>query len=162
MGWFDEYGYLERLCSDGGPQFHEAFDAWCKENNITHELSAAFNATSNGLVEAGVKNTKFLMEKTERTGEDFARAFRAWKTSPREDGYSPASMFYGRCMKMPDLPNLKVDYEDHMNLLHDGTAAATREESKRKKCEGRQGKVLSPLSLGDIVLLWKLNEKRWS
>jgi hypothetical protein len=53
--WFCEFGWPQRLGSNGGPQFRQEFEEWCMANNITFELSSARNPASNGLVEAAVK-----------------------------------------------------------------------------------------------------------
>ena len=52
--WFFDYGKPLSIRSDGGPQFRNDFVKWCKDQDITHQLSSAYHHESNGHVEVAV------------------------------------------------------------------------------------------------------------
>jgi len=97
--WFTEYGYPCVLLSDGGPQFRQDFKDYCDSHGIQKELSSAYYPASNGLAEAAVKSTEYLMRKSENY-QDFCKRHLEWKNVPtkgRSD--TPAERFFGRVMK---------------------------------------------------------------
>ena len=80
--WCNTLGWPETILSDGGPQFLEEFDTFCKCHGVTHELSPAYSPQSNGLAEAVVKNTKQLFLKIRRNQTDYRHAFYLWRNMP--------------------------------------------------------------------------------
>ena len=94
--WFGLFGIPTRLRSDGGPQFRGPFDAYCEDMGIKHELSSAYNPESNGLAESAVKAVKNLLDKCMDEKEDQDLALLAFRNTPREDGATPACLFYHR------------------------------------------------------------------
>ena len=58
--WFTEYGWPNKIRTDGGPAFRNEFSSFCSSNGIKHELCSAYNPESNGLAEAGVKNLSLI------------------------------------------------------------------------------------------------------
>ncbi|KAG1667762.1 hypothetical protein GQR58_018270 [Nymphon striatum] len=58
LKWFYDFGFPDIIRSDGGPCFRSEFREFCVQYLIKHELSSAYNPTSNGLAEAAVKNAK--------------------------------------------------------------------------------------------------------
>ena len=76
---FDNYGYpteiqwvIQVIRSDGGPSFASmALNDFCSRNHIKHELSSAYNTTSNGLAEAAVTGMNNLITKCKANKEDF-------------------------------------------------------------------------------------------
>jgi hypothetical protein len=101
---FQDYGWPNSIRSDGGPQFRGDFQKFCRENNITHELSSPYNPESNGLAEAAVKSMKNLMIRTAEARESFTDALAQWRCMTREDGTSPAQLFFKRKPRRPGLP----------------------------------------------------------
>ena len=69
-----------------------------------HELTSAYNAEANGLAEAAVKQTKFLLRKIGNMGERYDRELCAWRNTPRADGFSPARLMFDRNLKEERLP----------------------------------------------------------
>ena len=94
--WFTDFGWPLFVRSDNGPQFRSEFSYFCKAHGITHELSSPYNPESNGLGEAAVKNMKSLVLHSKSTGENFHHALAAWRNMTRQDGTSPAQLFFGR------------------------------------------------------------------
>ena len=56
--WFIEHGLPVSIRTDGGPQFHGPFKAWCAKHHIRHELASAYNHESNGHAEFAVREVK--------------------------------------------------------------------------------------------------------
>ena len=104
--WFVEYGYVEYIRTDGGPQFQRDFKAYCDKHHIHHKLSSPYNPELNGLAEAAVKNMKSLILRCADRKEELSTAIAAWRNMARADGVSPAQLFYNRRMKqlLPLLP----------------------------------------------------------
>ena len=93
--WFLDFGYPNRLRSDGGPQFRTEFDLYCSSKNITKETSSPYFAQSNGLAESAVKQTKRLLKKVDFNFQLFRAALLHWRNTPRADGISPSQMLFG-------------------------------------------------------------------
>ena len=113
QGWFRTFGYAKRARHDDGPEFRDRFVAWLKQVGCKSEVSSAYNPASNGLAEAGVKNVKALLKKCMDRKECFETALAEFRIAPREDGYSPAELFYRRQVRglLPELPK-KLNVEE--------------------------------------------------
>ena len=94
--WLNMLGWPQSVRSDGGPQFRGKFVKFCKENGIRHELSAPYNPRSNGLSESGVKIIRSILIKCLGEGKDVQRALYEWRNAPRQHGFSPAQLMFGR------------------------------------------------------------------
>ena len=77
---FHEYGYCEKLRTDGGPQFCSEFGDFNKRASIEWKPSSAYYAPSNGLMERSIGIVKGLLDKTLQTGESFKEAFLLYRT----------------------------------------------------------------------------------
>ena len=159
LHWFQDWGFPQRLRSDGGPQFRGPFEDFCAKHNIVHELTSPRHSQSNGLAEAAVANVKGLLEKTGgKLNAEFRQALFEWRNSPRTDGYSPAQMVFGRRQRssLPTLPNAlePIDKQD----------AAQRREQTRNKSQARQeaSRELPPLKVGQKVRVQNHNSNQWN
>jgi len=94
--WLNMFGLPTSIRTDGGPQFRTEFREWCESKGIRHKVASAYNPNSNGLAEAAVKSTKYLVEKCKATKEDFGAALLEARCTPRADGVSPAEAMFGR------------------------------------------------------------------
>ena len=92
---FLEMGKPVNLLSDGGPQFLQEFEDWCKEQCINHQISLLYNHQSNRHAEVAVCELKNLLAKT-GTYPRFRLALRKWQNTPRFDGLLPAQWLTGR------------------------------------------------------------------
>ena len=81
----------------------------CKNNNILHEVSSPYNPKGNGLAEAAVKNVKNILAKCASTGQSPGKSLYAWRNVPRQDGYSPAQLLFGR-RQLTGLPMLPCQF----------------------------------------------------
>lgn len=155
--WFLDFGYPKTIRSDGGPQFRTEFEDYCRTNGITHETSSPYHPESNGHAEAAVKAVKHLLKKCRELDEDFATALFEWRNVPRQDGFSPAAMFFGHRQRglLPTLPVRPIN-QDH--------AISSRKESRRyaKDRFDSRASILPNLAIGDRVLLQDPVSKTWT
>ena len=93
LGWFREWGFPGTIRSDNGPQFGSKFAQLCQAHGIKHETSSPYCPASNGLAEAAVKSVKFLLNKCLQSGENFAAAGVAQRSSGRRRESRPS--FFG-------------------------------------------------------------------
>ena len=138
------FGAPKRIRTDGGPQFRAEFSAFCARWNINHELSSAYNPTSNGHAESAVKNMKHLLAKCLDAGESFLPALLHWRSTPRADGFSPSELFLGRRPRTL-LPRISLTHRDHLDP--DPAAAAranTREGEKARRRARRDARARAP------------------
>ena len=61
--WFNGFGWPDYIREDGGPQYREEFQEFCRGRQITHELGSAHNPESNGLAESAVKALKQIVKR---------------------------------------------------------------------------------------------------
>ena len=155
QGWFRTFGYAKRARHDDGPEFRDKFVAWLKQVGCKSEVSSAYNPASNGLAEAGVKNVKALLKKCLDGKECFETALAEFRVAPREDGYSPAELFYKRQVRglLPELPK-KLDVE---------AAEQARDKVQEEYTAQRQTRSSSkPLRMGQRVWLQDQQSKKWN
>ena len=154
-GWFRTFGYAKRARHDDGPEFRDKFVDWLKQVGCKSELSSAYNPASNGLAESCVKNVKNLVKRCSDTKQCFETALAEFRIAPREDGYSPAEMFYKRQVRglLPELPR-------KFNPI---AAELARDKVQQEYTERRQTRSQSkPLALGDRVWMQDQNTKKWT
>ena len=160
--WFNNFGWPSHIRTDGGPQFRHIFSEFCATRNINHEVASAFNASANGLAEAGVKQTKYLLLKLGSMGERYERELCAWRNTPRADGYSPAMLMFNRHLKEERLPVAAPA----LALRSHGTQEAgflarqdTREAQVSQQNKSRTKREILPI--GSTVLVQDFNSKHW-
>ena len=154
--WFHDWGFPKRIRTDGGPQFRRAFDEYCAQHCIVHELSSPYHPQSNGLAKSGVKNMKYLLTKCKNSGEDFRAALLEWRNTPRADGFSPNQAFLGRRPRgaLPDLGMLKFDQE----------AFKVQRKASRENEETQfnsRAKDLRKFEINDRIIIQNPINKRW-
>ena len=155
QGWFRTFGYAKRARHDDGPEFRDRFVAWLHQVGCKSEVSSAYNPASNGLAEAGVKNVKALLKKCHDSKECFETALAEFRIAPREDGYSPAELFYKRQVRglLPELPK-KLNVEE---------AERARDKVQEAYTAQRQTRSASkPLVMGQRVWLQDQQSKKWT
>ncbi|KAG1696506.1 Transposon Ty3-G Gag-Pol polyprotein [Nymphon striatum] len=154
LKWFYDFGLPDIIRSDGGPCFRSEFREFCGKYLIKHEISSAYNPTSNGLAEAAVKNAKKLVLKCKETGEDFHQALAEFRLMPRADGFSPADLMFGRTPRGL-LPAMRTPVD-----LYAGQEA--RQTTLNKSFFQHSSKPNLPcLRVGDIVRIQNPKTKRW-
>ena len=104
--WFLDVGYPCSLVTDNGPQFREDFTEYCRSKHIQHQTSSPYNPRSNGLAESGVKQAKYLLQKSDNYS-DFHTRLLEWRNVPSANSsLSPAEKFYKRRQRtqLPAIP----------------------------------------------------------
>jgi hypothetical protein len=142
--WFYCFGFPSSIRSDGGPQFRTDFKKFCWDNGIAHETSSPYYPQSNGLAEAAVKNTKKLLVKCTKEGEDYQAALHEFRNCPRADGFSPAQLMFGQRQRsaLPVLPPAMqpiVRQEGAAARQRTADGARTRTEELRKPDNFEEG-----------------------
>jgi hypothetical protein len=159
LAWFRDWGFPQRVRSDGGPQFRAEFKEFCAQWGIVHEVSSPYNPASNGLAEAAVKNVKRLVAKCGATGQNFDEALFAFRNTPRADGVSPAQMMFGRRQRGL-LPVTETSLREHVKLEE---AAAIRESgiSGAAVRHDVRARELSKLKCGQRVVVQDPKTGKW-
>ncbi|UYV77098.1 K02A2.6-like [Cordylochernes scorpioides] len=126
---FARHGIPEEVRSDNGPQFGLEFKKFAKEYGFHHITSSPRFPQSNGFIESMVKNIKNQLKK----GRDPYLSLLGYRTSPLENGYSPAELCMNRKLRttvpispvqlqsrIPDLENLEMREKDqrHKKKTH--------------------------------------------
>ena len=87
------HGIPQQIVSDNGPQFSAIeFSMFAKEYGFTHTTSIPRYPQVNGEAERAVKTIKGLLKKA----DDPYRALLIYRTTPLQNGYSPAELLMNR------------------------------------------------------------------
>ena len=156
-GYFNLFGWPERIRSDNGPQYRSEFDDFCSKHSIIHENSSPHFPQSNGLAESCVKNMKFLMKKCNENQKEFSSRLLEFRNTPNVSGKSPAQMFFGRRLrgKLPHLPG--ANDLDISNAI----VGATNRKALMKNMEFDSGNPLKQLQVNQRILLQDPISKKW-
>lgn len=139
---FARHGIPVTVISDNGPQFtSQSFKDFARNYGFEHITSSPLYPQSNGLAEKGVQIIKRLLKKAIETGEDPHLAVLNYRTSPLENGLSPAEMLMNRKLRTR-LPSAK----HHMvrSALHSSN-------ERQMKYYNSAAKPLSPLAQEEVV-----------
>ena len=144
--WFNILGWPQSVRSDGGPQFRGEFSRFCDQFGIKHELSAPYNPRSNGLAESGVEIIKSILVKCLGEGKDMHRTLYEWRNVPRQHGYSPAPLMFGRSQNtlLPQPPkafspiDLQQAARDKDKAFQDQAAAYDKDKCVLSKLPGEK------------------------
>ena len=160
--WFNIFGWPSHIRTDGGPQFRHVFSEFCLARNINHEVSSAFNASANGLAEAGVKQTKYLLLKLGSMGERYERELCPWRNTPRVDGYSPAMLMFNRHLKEERLPVAAPALALRSHGTQE-TGFQARQETRETQVsqQNRSRTKRDILPVGSTVLVQDFTSKHW-
>lgn len=156
---FARHGIPEVVVSDNGPQFSRvktsAFSAFAQEYGFQHITSSPHYPQSNGLAEAAVKIIKKSMEKT---GDPY-KTLLAYRTTPLNNGYSPAELLMGRRLRStiptakkmlvpstPDMTRLRK-YEEELRV-------------KQRKAYDRRHRVQDLADIVDGTEVWVVDLER--
>jgi len=100
---FARHGVPELVVSDNGTQYSsEEFDMFAKTYGFTHITSSPKHPQGNGAAERAVQTIKSLLKKE----KDPYLALMAYRSSPLENGSSPAELLMGRKIRttVPSMP----------------------------------------------------------
>jgi len=151
--WLSMFGIPQSIRTDGGPQFRGEFGEWCEKKGIKHELSSAYNPNSNGLAEAAVKSTKYLVEKCREAKEDLQAALLEARCTPRADGVSPAEAMFARRPRTM-LPRIHTGMGDKLSKIR-------AMKTKKTHDAHSAGSEMSKFCKGDKVVIQDAKSGRW-
>nr|XP_054606603.1 uncharacterized protein K02A2.6-like [Nothobranchius furzeri] len=155
---FARHGVPCELFSDNGPQFSSCeFATFAKEWGFQHSTSSPIYPKSNGLAESSVKIIKTLMKKAQDR-EDFQKSLLIYRSTPLQNGMSPAQMLMGRRIRS----NLPVN-EDLLTpkTAHKVKEAKDGQKVKQKQLHDRKARHLPSLKPGDKVRLRDITTGTW-
>ena len=159
--WFLDMGKPVNLRSDGGPQFRQEFEDWCKDQCINHELSSPYNHQSNGHAEVAVREMKNLLAKT-GTYPKFRLALREWRNTPRFDGLSPAQWLTGHRQRTEAIATPKAYQRVTDEQLKTHMDRRGQVQSQTKERVDRSKRDLEQLEPGDQVWVQDPKSLKWS
>ena len=146
---FARHGIPQTVMSDNGPQYAAAaFVKFAQEYGFAHITSSPRYPQSNGAAERAVRTVKSLLDKN---GDPYA-ALLAYRSTPLENGYSPAEYLMGRKLRttvpvaltqlVPHLPNFSKLKEKEKQL---------RERQRKNFNHHHHAVNLKQLQTGDNV-----------
>ena len=148
---FSRHGIPETVISDNGPQYTSAkFVKFAQDWGFSHITSSPKYPQSNGEAERMVQTVKHLLTKSDEP----QAALLAYRSTPLENGYSPAEILMGRKLrttlpvvpdklipKLPDLAKLRV------------TEAETKRKQDAQYNQRHRASNLSELEPGETVYI---------
>jgi hypothetical protein len=166
---FIAYGAPDELSSDGGSIFTSStYQTFLKNWDVTHRLSSAEYAQSNGRAELGVKSSKrIIYDNASPSGsidnDKVARAILQYRNTPIAGiNLSPAQLLLHRQLKdfMPGPPILYIPHEKWITAAKQRESAISKRNIKLIDRYNATAKDLVPLCVGDCVALQN-RQKRW-
>jgi len=157
---FSRHGIPDTVMSDNGTQFtSEQFQEFSRKWKFKHTTSSPGFPQSNGMSENAVRTAKRLLQKAKADDKDPYLAILDFRNTPDQDGYSPVQKLMSRRTKTR-LPTTK-------KLLSPKVAKGVSRninENKQKQAAyyNQHAKDLTPLQLGDPVVIFDFQQKQWS
>ena len=149
-------GLSHSIRSDDGPSFRLGFTDYLRGLGIEHKLSSAYNLSSNGLAERGVRQLKDVKKKVIKpSGEKLRELVFAINNHIQPDCGSACERFFRRGPRTP-LPNSINREVEHCNLIK----AHHQKQEKIAKDNGRTSK--DKFEIGDRVVIQNPKTKRWT
>ena len=115
--WQNLLGYCRKIRVDGGPQYRDTFQEWCRQAGIKVETASAYHPQSNCRAEGTLGNIKKLMRKCKDGGENFEEALAEWRMAPRADGPSCSELFFSRRLRSSMLPEIMKEAPVEQNRV---------------------------------------------
>ena len=154
--WAFTFGLPHSVRTDGGPAFRDGFISYLGGLGINHTPSSAYNPSSNGLAERGVRQIKDVLKKIKKPSKEKLReiVFNV-NNHKQKDAGSAAERFFRRGVQTI-LPNSIVREIDHRALIK----ARHQRQEKIAKEKGRTSK--DSFQEGDKVIVQDPITKRWT
>ena len=148
---FARHGVPESLTSDNGPQYAaDMFKTFAKEYGFTHLTSSPRYPQGNGAAERAVRTVKSLLEKS----DDPYVALMSYRSTPLENGYSPAELLMGRKLRttiptiteqlLPSIPPKSVVKEKEIKI---------RDRQQKNFNSHHRASPLKSLKSGNLVYI---------
>lgn len=144
---FARFGIPEIVRSDCGTQFATKFKDFAQKYDFLHVTSSPKYSQSNGAAEAAVKIAKNIFKKC----DDISLGLLAYRTTPLENGYSPAELMFSRRIRssLPTLNKNLGTFSKHKEIL----LQERKRKGKQERDYNRRHRVkeLSQLQNNDRV-----------
>jgi len=153
---FARHGIPDTVISDNGPQYSATvFSNFSKEYGFTHVTSSPRYPQANGEAERAVKTVKELLKKN----DDPYLAILAYRSTPLENGYSPAELLMGRRLRttVPTINQQLIPQLPEASKLH--KEKNLRQRQKKNFDRRFRTRELKPLEKGDKVWITDSNTK---
>ena len=154
--WCFTYGLPHVVRSDGGPAFRQGFTDYLKGLGIQHNHSSAYNPSSNGLAERGVRQLKDVLKKVTKPSAEQLREIIYNINNHVQPNCGSASERFFRRGPRTNLPNSINREVEHRSLIK----ARHQKQEKIAKEKGRTSK--DSFEKGDKVVLQDPKTKRWT
>ena len=149
--FFSRHGLPQTVVSDNGPQYSSAiFKTFAKQYGFTHNTSSPQFPQANGAAERAVCIIKDLLNKN----DDPYLAILAYRSTPLENGYSPAELLMGRKLRTTIPATLHTMKPQLPNTSHLRTKERHIKKRQQQNFNQRHKATnLKPLQKGDKVWL---------
>ena len=171
--YFSTFGIAQQIASDEGTQYtSNTTQKFFKDWGVAHRMSSSYFPHSNQRAEQGVKSAKrMLRDNIAADGslntDRFLRALLLHRNTPdRDTGLSPAQVIFGRSIRdfFPIKPGNLVLHPEWRLTMEQREGALARRHAKRERDLTAHTKVLTPLKVGQVVLVQNQsgnNPLRW-
>ena len=146
---FSRHGIPEIVISDNGPQFtSKQFEDFARKYEFSHVTSSPYYPKSNGEAERAVQTVKAMLRKA----EDPYLAMLTYRTTPFEQGLSPAELLFGRKIR-GKVPMLQSKFSRHTENEKEFREKDKKQKRKQKQNYDRAHRTrnASPLQQGQTV-----------
>ena len=154
--WCFTYGLPHSIRSDDGPAFRQGFTDYLTGLGIEHKNSSAYNPSSNGLAERGVRQLKDVLKKVKKPSGEKLRELIFDINNHQQPQQGSASERFFRRGPRTVLPNSIKREVEHRSLIK----ARHQKQEKISKNKGRTSKDI--FKEGDKVVLQNPKTKRWT
>ena len=151
-------GLPDRISTDNGGCFRKKFGDFCSHHGIRHINSSPYHHEKPA--ESGVFNAKAILKKS-NSYKDFQEQLFCFRLAPRQCGFSPADLFFGRSIKnskLPVHPNAKKCEVNTFQL--EGKIARDKIKLRSELHSG--GRDLEQLAIGTKVVLQNPLTRLWN
>ena len=150
---FSRHDLPQVVVSDNGPQY---FTEFAKQYDFTHITSSPQFPQANGAAERAVRTVKTLLSKS----NDLYMAMLAYRSTPLEDGYTPAQLLMGRQLRTL-VPTTQQQLKPKLPNGQDLRKKETQIKQRQKQNFDLRHKAsdLKPLKKGDEIWLPDRKEK---
>ena len=150
---FARHGIPEVFISDNGPQYSSSlFTKFSREYKFNHITSSPRYPQANGEAERAVKTIKAMLDKC----SDPYLGLLAYRTTPLENGYSPAELLMGRKLQstLPVIKSLLMPKAPPFEpLMQKEENFKRRRKMKQYFDQHHKAKSSRPLQKGEEVCL---------
>ncbi|XP_033724551.1 uncharacterized protein K02A2.6-like [Pecten maximus] len=123
---FARYGIPAQVLSDNGPCYSsKEFQKFVEEWDFRHVTSSPGYPKSNGMAERAVQTVKSIIRKCKESNQDPHMGLLAYRTTPMDNGLSPAEMLMGRQLRC----NLPIA-SDKLNKREDRYVASWKKQQR--------------------------------